>query len=203
MWQRRALMSKRVAVTAAALERLKRHQKSAQRRLDYQKNLVHKICFVLFVMNSPSPTLALAYADHARGQGKFVENITAESLQEEYLQTSVEDLADIMAGDTINPKVLRTARRFEQEQRLHGWIRIQNVEKGVAPSSARIVLEANRMELQHESDRKRQHGAGSQAATKKWVQRYQKRWRLKKGKFPPGESMPQEEAKAKVQGSEN
>ena len=133
---------------------------------------MHNISFVLFVMTSPSPTLALAYADHGGGQGRCVENISADSLQAEYLQTSVEDLAVIMAGDTVNPKVLRATRRIAQEQGLHGWIRIQDVQKGVAPSSARIVHDAHRLELQRESNLKGQHGAGSQAATDTGMQQY-------------------------------
>ena len=196
--QRHASISTSVAATASALISMRKQHKSAKRKFAYQNNLVHQICFVLFVMTSPSASLALAYAEHARRQGKWVENISAESLQEKYLQTSIEEIANIMDGEQVEPRVLRAAKQFQKEHKLHQWIQIQNIQKGLAPSSARIVQEANRLEQNNEQEDDLLRSRGGDLARTKWMQRFKKRWRLKKGTFHAGERIPQEEAQAKV-----
>ena len=200
--QRHTSMAKSIAATASELVSIRQRQRSAQRRIAYQIDQVNQVCFVLFVMTSPSATLALAYADHARRQGKSVQNITAETLQEQYVQTTIEDLANIMAGEQVDPKVLRAARRFAREQQLHEWIQWQNKEKGLAPGSARILQAAQQFEQDPEKGHDWQRNSGSLPARTKWMQRFAKRWQLRKGTIQAGERIPQEEAKAKVSGCE-
>ena len=199
--QKHAGISRAVAATASTLVHVRRQRKSAKRRMAYQSKQVQQICFVLFVRTSPSATLALAYAEHARRQGKCVENISAEILQEQYLQTSVDDIANIMAGEKIHPRVLRAATRFEREQQLHEWIHLQNIQKGIAPSSDRILKEADRLEQDHEKVKSLQGCAGSEHGRTKWMQRFKRRWQIKTGTIQAGERIPQKEAKAKVPGS--
>ena len=196
--QRHAIVSTSVQATASALSSMRKQLQSAKRKFAYQNNLVHQICFVLFVMTSPSATLALAYADHARRQGKCVERITEESLQDKFLKTSIEEIAKIMDGEQVEPRVLRAAKQFQKEHKLHQWIEIQNIQKGLAPSSARIVQEANRLEQNNEQSENELFSRGGDGARTKWMQRFKKRWRLKKGTFHAGERVPQEEAQAKV-----
>ena len=141
-----------------------------------------------------------ACADHARRQGKWVENITAETLQVEYLQTTIQELANIMAGEQVDPKVLRAARRFEREHKLHEWIQVQNTQKGFAPGSARVLHAAHQFEQDPAKLEDMQCNSGSLPARTKWMQRFAKRWQLQKGTFQAGERIPQEEAKAKVSG---
>ena len=149
-------------------------------------------------MTSPNAELAMAYAAHAHRQGKDIETITEEYLQERYLQTSIEELANIMSGQGLDPREIREARRFQQEHTLHHWIEVQNVQKGLAPSSARILLEAERLEQRKHGDSRLPFAETSDVAKTKWMQRFKQRWNVKKGKFQAGECVPQIDAHAKV-----
>ena len=103
-----------------------------------------------------------------------------------------------MAGDQIDPRVLWAAKRFEKEHKLHEWIRIQNLQKGLAPSSARILHEANRLEQDQEGHNQLRRSSGREPARTKWMQRFKRRWQLKNGTIQAGERVSQEEAKAQV-----
>ena len=191
-------MNRYLASTTSTLQCMRRHRKSIARRLSYQNSWVQQICFLLFVWTSPKAEMALAYAAHAERKGKVFNNITEEYLQERYLQTSIEELANIMSGEGLTPRVIREARRFQQEHTLHHWIEVQNVQKGLAPSSARILQEAERLEHRHLGGTTLQRSGISDVGKTKWMQRFKQRWNVKKGKFQAGECVPQMEAHVKV-----
>ena len=195
-----ARISNALAVNAAAVRSARRELRCMRRRMKAQSERMHRICFVLFVWSSPSATMSLAFAEQARRQGKSVPNITADMLQEEYLQTSIEEIADIMSGEQIRPGVLRAALNFAREHELHEWIHEQNVTKGVAPSNDRILKEAERLEEGPEKVTSLQRIGRSEPARTKWMQRFKRRWMIKRGRIQPGECVPQSEAQAKVPG---
>ena len=141
-----ASIASSLAVTTMSLDGMRRLRRSESRKLSYQNSYVQQICFVLFVKNAPRATMALAYAAYARSKGKYCENITEESLQGRCLHTSLAELANVMTCQGLDPRVLRAARRFEQEQTLHEWLEVQNTHKGLTPRSARILQGAQRLE---------------------------------------------------------
>ena len=142
--------------------------------------------------------MALAYAAYAHRKGKVFQCITEESLQERYLLTPIEELANIMSGESLDARVMRAAQRFEQEHTLHQWIEVQNVQKGLAPSSARILIEAERLKHRTHGGISLQRPGISDVGKTKWMQRFKQRWNVRQGKFQAGECVPQKDAHAKA-----
>ena len=105
------------------------------------------------------------------------------------------------------PSVLRKARRFKSEYDMYVFVREQNQKKGLAPTMDTV--------RQHEEMRRSAFGVGESgfdeknsirsgsmsARSYKWtkrMQRFRKRWNLRKGTFAPGERLTEEETRSKV-----
>ena len=94
-----------------------------------------EICFLLFVWTAPCTALAVAYASST---GKYTNDrrLVAESTWfQRYLDTPLETLAGMMSGEYHGtPGVLHRARKFKTQYDMHAFVKLQNKEKGVAPT---------------------------------------------------------------------
>ena len=114
-------------------------------------------------------------------------------LEDEYLATEPEKIADILDGAAAGwPKhIFQEAARFRQDFILFTWIRDQNINQGVAPSPKLVTL-WRRVGTTTASD---PHGEDADMVAltfgeKKWLQRFRRRWAITLGKVPVGDVIP-------------
>ena len=180
---------------AATRFRLKKLQEKEARL----RKSIFDVCFILYVWCVPSGVLALAYAAHARHVRNYDANISMEDLEEQFLRTDMADLTAISSRvGGRSKRALAEAGRFEREHSLFQWIQNENDAKGVAPNTSMVRqhLAARRVEPVATSV---QCGAmAGKVKSVSWVQRFRKRWALKRGSFMPGERMSQEVIGEKV-----
>ena len=201
-------LSKAVSDTSDFIRRLTKKRRLENAASWRHETVTAEICFLLFVWTAPSSSLALAYADRSKKQREDCIQISEQSWLQRYLETSVETLAGIMSGEYDGPpSVLRKARRFKSEYDMYVFVREQNQKKGLAPTMDTV--------RQHEEMRRSAFGVGESgfdeknsirsgsmsARSYKWtkrMQRFRKRWNLRKGTFAPGERLTEEETRSKV-----
>ena len=98
------------------------------------------------------------------------------------------------------PTEVRRAERYLQAHSLHEWVRKQNLEKGLAPTTrlvqSRVFQEAT-AEPSGQAAAARPEG---RRVSTKWVQRFCRAWRLRRGSYAPRETLPQDVLLSRVPG---
>lgn len=185
---------RREAVRAANAATSSQHKELRQAML---------VAFVLRVQEDPSSTLHIQYL-----QRKFADRLSCADLQDafEKIETKIDDtnLQQIMhirngSCETIDAKVFSLATAFRTEAAVHAWVVTQNVMQGIAPPS-RSVSAVRRALLHSVKPTKTdlEMSLPLKAGEKKWVQRFQRRWGLSRGRLPAGDVVPVEELRSKV-----
>ena len=200
-------LSKAVSVTSDSIRRLTKKRRLENAASWRHETVTAEICFLLFVWTAPSSSLALAYADRSKKQREDCIQISEQSWLQRYLETSVETLAGIMSGEYDGPpSVLRKARRFKSEYDMYVFVREQNQKKGLAPTMDTVrqhaeTLVANGVGESGFDEKNSIRSSSMSARSYKWtkrMQRFRKRWNLRKGTFAPGERLTEEETRSKV-----
>lgn len=174
----------------------KQEQKAAQQELRKlhrarasRDRFSREVALVLLARAAPEKDVAVQYlASRGVSDTANVLNIIA-TLQDKILDMPVDGLAQILDGQGMPRTVMREAQRYEQEVALHHWVRIQNVEKGVAPET--------NLTLRHMKDNSNAYSSlgntpwrgRSYAAGRKWLQRFRRRWRMTLGRYPSRERL--------------
>lgn len=177
----------------AELDRERKQAASKQKRaLD--------VAFVLFVLCCPSAAAALVYvAMQLPGNAGDAELDVLASLEQRYMETPMADLLAILENTGgADASVRKTASRFLQEHQLHEWIRCQNVDKGVAPSTRLIMRHMLLSRQTSGEDTNCRRKWESEQASMKWLQRFRRRWGVTLGTFPARETLSLETMRKKV-----
>ena len=118
---------------------------------------------------------------------------TLENVVAEYMSLSIEAMWMLGAGGRETPaRAMALARTFMRKQDLHAWIAEQNESKGLAPSTVllqRRLLLHGRLYGPLQPDRR---ALSLSPVSSKWVQRFRRQWKLRRGAFQPRETLPQD-----------
>ena len=134
-----------------------------------------------------------------RGWPAAAEGALRALVEEWFLAVRVDDLAAMTdAVAPSDPAAMRDAAPVIEEWRLASWVRLQNVEKGVAPSTADLLLKVASCRLVHGQPEPQSRGTSANSASRKWASRFRLRWGGRYGALPVGEDLPLEEMLAKA-----
>ena len=134
-----------------------------------------------------------------RGWPEAAEGALRAVVEEWFLAVRVDDLAAMTdAVAPSDPAAMRDAAPVIEEWRLASWVRLQNVEKGVAPNTAVLFLKVASCRLVHGQPEPQSRGTSANSASRKWASRFRLRWGGRYGALPVGEDLPLEEMLAKA-----
>ena len=179
--------------------RARKEVKSLKRKQERLRKWIADVCFVLFVWTAPAGSVALAYAAHVATTKMCDAKVCLEDLEERYLNTSVLALRAIASKEGgMSKTVFAEAKRFQAEQSLLHWIRDQNDLKGVAPNTNMVQRQLARPAVEPVATATESCACDQRAVSISWVQRFRRRWALRRGKFMPGERLTPDVIRAKV-----
>ena len=119
-----------------------------------------------------------------------------EEVERAFLQAPISGLV-ALAQDPLKHfefEDLLCAHKYVMEHRLFSWIKVQNQEKGVAPSREQICSQALDFIPAEAPDEVRFHVSallqGSPRKQRKWLARFRKRWGAKLGVLRPRDDVP-------------
>ena len=81
------------------------------------------------------------------------------------------------------------AERFQSQHSLFTWIQTQNDTKGVAPNTTMVLKFLSQKTVEPVATATQSNALIDKTVSVSWVQRFRRRWALKRGKFMPGERM--------------
>ena len=172
------------------LDRAYNRMRNLRRTEQRLRRYILDVCFILYVWCAPAESLALAYAAHATDTKKCDAKVRPAELEERYLQTDLEVLRAISSRTGgISKRALAEAARFQSQHTLFQWIQDQNDRKGVAPNTTMVRQHLAQISDEPVATAAPSSAACSQVVSVSWVQRFRKRWALKRGKFMPGERL--------------
>ena len=91
-------------------------------------------------------------------------------------------------------RALRDARKFLAEFSLYTWVRAQNKNKGLAPSSGALWMQWSGQDANSDIAA----GAKSRRSRSQWLGRWGRRWKVTQGRFKQGDRLPLETLRAKA-----
>ena len=181
------------------LNKTRKRMRNERRKEDRLRKHILDVCFVLFVWCAPSASLALAFATHAASTKGCDMAVCSQELEERYLGTDMDVLTainDRVGGMSKN--ALADARRFERENALFHWIQTHNDTKSVAPNTTMIRKQLLRNKVEPVATSAQCSAVVGHSVSVKWVQRFRKRWALRRGRFMPGERLTRDQIGTKA-----
>ena len=173
--------------------------KSLRKKEARLRKSIFDVCFILYVWCVPSGLLALAYSAHAGHLRNYDANVSMEELEEQFLRTDMAVLTAISSRvGGRSKRALEEASRFEGEHRLFQWIQNENNAKGLAPNTSMVRQHLAAQRVEPVATSVQRSAMAGKVKSVSWVQRFRKRWALKRGSFMPGERMSQEVIGEKV-----
>ena len=136
--------------------------------------------FVLYVLTDCNLSAPLAWMSRS---GRVPHAEVRAYVEQQYLEKPVEELAQYScANGRIQPKVRTVVEKFFKEWKLAEWVNNVNIDIGTTPSFSNIADElragAARDEREEPEDARRPH------STKKWIQRWRRKWEARIGRVP-------------------
>jgi hypothetical protein len=196
---------------SAALKSAVRHSQKAQRSLKQkltqelrqesrETQMRMDVAFVLLVRQNGDITRSLEYLKQV---GHRISNAESESPQEQleqrFLRTPLPEMQPILeGGGPLKRKAFTIADRWQEEHSVFSWIVAQNVNQGVAPSSRMVEKHLSDNHVDKKEDRDCRRRGKTWAASKKWLQRFRRRWSLCRGSFSGREKIPLDSMREKV-----
>ena len=117
---------------------------------------------------------------------------------------SIESQGEALSTETrellINPlsarglRALRDARKFLAESSLYSWVRAQNKNKGLAPSSGALWRQWSGQDANSDIAAR----AKTRRSRSQWLGRWGRRWSVMRGRFKQGDRLPLETLRAKA-----
>jgi hypothetical protein len=168
---------------------LTKEMKAARRKTLAKKNVVAptllKVAQILCCLPAGGLELAILY---------LVQKAGLSSAQAASQQTNLESWfdrtpeADRHQCHTLPPSIagqaaLQSALLFVDESKLEGWVREQNMEKGIAPASTVVWNQRERQLNANLEEGLPKPRPAKQKHRLQWVRRWRLRWRIKMGKI--------------------
>ena len=192
------------------LARLKSEHKRLQRATQKERSrhnkqrdhavLVGTIAFC-HEPTSGSAITAAILRKYGRVLDEDVESLTLK-IKNRFLATPVNTLAQWLDWSGDIPRSVRTeTQRLVEDARLIRWIGEQNSDQGVAPPPQFVWEKRCSLSVDNNHREKRCSTTlrpARSAATKKWLQRFRKRWNLTLGRLPGKDILPTETMQNKV-----
>ena len=139
---------------------------------------------------APSASLALAYAAHAANKTLCDAQVCQTKLENRYLSTNIDELEAINSKlGGMSKAAFAEAERFQSQHSLFTWIQTQNDTKGVAPNTTMVLKFLSQKTVEPVATATQSNALIDKTVSVSWVQRFRRRWALKRGKFMPGERM--------------
>ena len=152
------------------------------------------IALTILAWTSPDTKCVAAYLDgerQRRGVGRPTPSL--EEVMGRYFAASPASLAALAAPTGEPPRVpAARARRFVKQYELQAWVRHENEAKGLAPTTGlvqRQVLLSGTTAVEGNPHGDIAEESLSPPSTK-WVQRFRRRWALRRGAFSPRAAPP-------------
>ena len=187
-----------LAEVKAAESELRRQRELLRRKRKRLLDFVGDVAFILFVWAVPDTTPCAAYLESQRVSERD-SAFTLEEIQQRYLQASVADLNAIAdRAKQVGQRKLQAAARFQREFSLARWVEKENTTKGNAPTVALVQAQLSRELDPVTAQTSASHSSASSLVSTKWVQRFRKRWKLTRGRFPAREHVPLEVLRCKA-----
>ena len=162
------------------------------------------IALTILAWTSPDTNCVAAYLDgerQRRGAGRPTPSL--EEVVGRYFAASPASLAALAAPTGEPPRApAARARRFVKQYDLQAWVRHENEAKGLAPSTGLV----QRQVLLAAAPAAADNPVGQIAAeslsppSTKWVQRFRRRWSLRRGSFSPRHAPPLHELRQRARG---
>jgi hypothetical protein len=118
-----------------------------------------------------------------------------------YARLSQAEVGQLTAPTTAaGQRALHVAQTFLRETELHAWIRAQNDQKGLAPSSRSTtnVLRAATGIPGATPDSAQQRQGPVSKTQRQWLRRWARRWSVFRGRFKAGDKLPTETVRRKA-----
>lgn len=173
-----------------SLDDARRQKRNLLRWEERCRRRIRDVAFILFVWCAPSGALALAYVAHMAQTKQYDAEVSLKDLEERYLRTDVEVLTAINSEESgMSQAAFAEATRFRSQHALCTWVQHQNDTRGVAPNASMVQKHLANTAVAPVATAHPQHAARRNMVSVHWVQRFRKRWALRRGKFMPGERM--------------
>lgn len=195
-----------IADASAELKRAKRQArdkaKSEARAWQLSDCLRHSV-LIVYALADYSALPAARFLSAAGRKRHWPEKSVEEMgtmVEDMFLQVDEVELADLT--DVHNPadaQAMASAMPYVEEWRLMSWTTMLNREKGVAPSLAAILTQAERQRLQlPEAVRPGSHGTNIEVRARVWAGAWRRRWGGRHGGLSFREDVPLDQMRAKA-----
>ena len=177
-------LKKRHGEHKAEVRRLSKHLQQIKRRArDHVRPMLVRqnqyiVARVLVCMNKGEPTAAVEYVSRrnkTRCWDAVAKGLLAACLRDWWRGTDDDTRHSHEVVDETNPameKAILLARRFAVECNLETWVDIQNVQKGINPTSGNVMQQANAVKT-----RLGVEASANRRTARRWLQR----WRVRRG----------------------
>lgn len=192
----------------AELKKTKERERAeliASRRLWQLTPALERRALVLFVLANYDASPAVQYLAKAAKKRRWPaksDGELREVVEAAFIASDPEEVAGLADTETpTDPEVMKDALVLLQEWRLSSWVEGVNRERGVAPSTDRVLhrLEEQRLALP-EGVRPGARGGSASGPARAWATRWRRRWGGRFGNLRAREDVPLEELRSKVLG---
>jgi hypothetical protein len=206
------LRARQQAVCAAlgeagrAIDAERRRAQRATQRSEKAWRLVGKLrnevllMYWLAACNAEAAVKHLEAAGRQRHWPRASEEFLTEMIENCFLHADVDELAAL--GDESAPSdaaAMRTACRCVADWRVAVWVRLMNEEKGVAPSTGRVLARTGAERARFAvAEQFQSLGSAADVRGRKWAHRWRLRWGGRIGKLRIQEPLSVEEMRSKV-----
>ena len=204
--QRQKMLLQDLTDRRKALKLQERELHKRQQQLIRREKDILSVGLILFTLGNASLQILIDYLEK-----KLVElphtslETMVHNIEERYLAHSEAELLAMSEGaNVLNKRAYKEAKSFLAEHALYQWVLEQNMTKGLAPDSKLVwtkLSEITKADV-HESCRDcgdeplassaadRQTRMPLRPGALKFVQRFRKRWALKRGSYPARDKVP-------------
>ena len=151
------------------------------------------VALVVWVLRR-DPVLASQFVAQFEGKQQNA-TCSAQSIESQGEALSTEDKELL-----VNPfsarglRALKDARKFLAELFLYSWVRDQNKNKGLAPSTGALWMQWSGQEANSDTAAR----AKTRRSRSQWLARWGRRWSVTQGRFKQGDRLPLETLRAKA-----
>ena len=190
----------------ARLKELQREKRKLRKQCSREQakkekavRFVFDVAFTLYCWTCPTTALCEAYLAQQAALRQEPIPITTRELEDHFIATDTDTLRQLLdRTPALGKAVHSTALRFESEFALATWIRSENEQKGLAPTTDLIIRHLRSVPCATHLDTQVAGRASSHGRSTKWVQRFRTKWNMQRSRMPARDPVPVPELQAKV-----